>query len=725
MNVKRNIKNLLLILLSFLLVLLFQNLGILGKKIIFNNSVNFVILNKTIILSLLIIIPIIIYRNILFRKKIYLYITILFLLLCNFIEGLYLGFSAFTFIIIYIYLLIMNFYITIKTKYSFELSMIYSFSILLLFAFIIGMFGGLIILKYILLIFGIYMMYYICKQYKNDTENIINLLNDFFSSGFIVFNILFILSILFGVGMHVHSYDEYSHWAYDAKAMIYYSKFGTSQDIMLKTRAYAPIFTVWHYIVSIFDGFNESYLYIGLNILVCIYLLPSFYYLKNNNILVKILGTISILFGCYLFGGVYSYNTLYVDYAITAIFASAVLTYFISKDEKLNLNKILILILCVLTLSKPNGFVIGFILLVIIFVNELLDSKFNSVKTFLKNIINFLKKYKYYLLAIIFTFLIWKIYLFVTSKITVDYYNFSLLSDSLKSDLKYKLNYDFMIRFIGKIVLSFNDNCINGKIPLAFFHYLIVSTIMLYILFYKLTNNLKKAMLKLVPFIVSYVSFFLLTILSMFVAMSKYEASALASFGRYLGWYNASIIIFIVFVILRLKDEKNIVFKLVVLTYIAISIPFSTMIGFVRNPIKSESYNVSVERSKKVKVINKYTEKDSMIYVIDQKDKDGIMAMWYTRYYTFPRKTNASASAINWKIKTKLNKDDLSNWGFTAKKWAKHLKKYKFDYVFLYSADKYFFENTKFLYDDYDKAKKSTLFKIINTDTSLKLVPVK
>ena len=725
MKAKRIIKNIFLILMAFFLILLFQNLGILGKRIIYTSKANFVAFNKTIFLSCLIIIPIIIYRNILFKKKLYFCVTILFLLLCNLFEGLYLGFNAFIFIIIYIYLLTMTFYMILKTKYSFEISMVYGFSIILLSSFIIGMFGGLIILKYILLLFGFYMIYYIYKKYKTDETEVIDSLNKMFSSGFVIFNILFIISIMFGVGMYVHIYDEYSHWAYDAKAMIYYSKFGTSQDIMLRTRNYAPIFTVWHYIVAIFDGFNESYLYIGLNILVFIYLLPAFYYFKNNNILVKFLGLISIVFGCYLFGGVYSYNTLYVDYAITAIFAATILIYFISKDKKLNLSKVLIVLFSILTLSKPNGFVIGFISLLIIFINEIIDFNVNSIKKFLKSIVIFLKKYKFYILAIVLTFLIWKIYLYITGKITTDYYDFTILPNSLKSDLKYKLNYDFIVNFVKKIVLSFNNDCFSGKIPLAFFHYLLVSVIIIYTLFYKLTNDFKKAILKIIPFIISYFAFFFLTILSIFVAMSNYEASILASFERYLGWYNAAIVIFIIFMVLRLKDDKNIVFKLIILTYIVISIPFSTMTGFVKNPIKSESYNLSVERAKKVKLINKYTEKDSMIYVIDQEDKDGIMAMWYSRYYTFPRKTNASSSAINWKIKTKLNEDDLSDWGFTAEQWAKHLKEYKFDYVFLYSADKYFFENTKFMCDDYEKAKKSVLFKIEINNESLKLVPIK
>ena len=171
-------------------------------------------------------------------------------------------------------------------------------------------------------------------------------------------------------------------------------------------------------------------------------------------------------------------------------------------------------------------------------------------------------------------------------------------------------------------------------------------------------------------------------------------------------------------------DNSNLIFKNIILTFILLYIPLSSVFKFIMNPLKGESYNINYQRNEKVKIVNKNTESNSFIYVIDQQEEDGIMAMWYSRYYCFPRKTNATGAVIGWKIKTKKNEDDLSDWGFTAKTWAKHLKKYKFDYVFLYSKDDEFFNETKFLYDDFERAKESSLFKIINNGDSIKLIPI-
>lgn len=723
---KKNIlKNLVFIIGIYLGIIIFHNVSPIIKNIIFSSNERIILFNKSIILSLIISSLIIIYKSKLFRKKIYIWIIILFLLLCNFAEGFFLDFKVYPFIILYIYLLLMTLYIMLKTNNGFEISMVYSFSILILSAFAIGLFGLLVLFKYVMLLFAIYMLWYIIKKTKSSSSDVQNALNNMFSQGFMVFNILWLLAIFYGAGLYVHSFDEYSHWAYDAKAMIYYSKFGNSQEIMLQSRTYAPIFSVWHYIVSIFGGFSEHNLYVGLNILISIYLLPAFLYLKNNNIFIKILGLVSIVFGCYMFGGVYSYSTLYVDYAMTAIFASSLIVYFVSKDKNVNLSRLLILIFIILTLGKPNGFVIAFVTLMIICINELIESNIYSIKIFFKKIWELFNKYKYYIFTIIIVFVLWRCYVYFMNMITNDYYSFSLVSDGLKADLKYKLNYDFIRSFLEKIIKSFDMNCVGGLIPLTLHQFVIVSTAVIFILFYRLTNNVKKALLKILPFIISYIMFFGLTILSMFVAMNLYEAGRLASFARYLNWYNVAIIIFEIVLVLRLDSKRNLLIKTIFLSYIVLSISFSNLISFVINPIKSESYVASIERTNKVKIINDNTPENSLIYVIDQKDTDGIMAMWYARYYSFPRKTNASAAAINWKIKTENNKDDLQDWGFTAERWAKHLIDYKFDYVFLYSKDKLFFENTKFMYDNYIEAQNYSLFKIKNINNNVKLIPIK
>ena len=725
MNKKNLLTNIIKIISTYVVLLFFSNANFFAKKIFFNERGSFNFISLSLLISIFVLSLCIIFKKYLFKRKIYFWIMFGTIIIYNFSETFFNDFVAYPFLILYIYFLILSFFIMMQGVKRFEIALPISFSLIIIIAFTFGLFGILSLFKYFLILSLIFIIVFYIKQYKKEPKIFKTTLNNFFDSGFIIFSLLWILAIFFGAGLFVHSWDEYSHWAYDAKAVIYYSKFGASQDIMLKSRNYPPIFTVWHYIVSIFTGFNEHNLYVGLNMLIMVYLLPIFYYIKNNNIITKIFIFISSVFSICIFGGVYGYFSLYADSAVSIIFASTLFVYYLLKDERFNkgYDKLLILLYIILTLSKPNGFVISGISLIIIFLSEMFNGSIKSDGAPFKKIGNFIKKYKSVIFSIFITLIIWKFYLFFMSKITNDYYDFILLPDSLKGNLSLKLNYDYVLNFCKRVFNSFDSNFILGPINLTLYQFLIINFSLIFILIYKIEVNIKETLRKFLPLLLGYILFFAVTVISIFYALSVYEASILASFSRYLNWFNVTLPLIIIFLSSKI-DNSNLIFKNIILTFILLYIPLSSVFKFIMNPLKGESYNINYQRNEKVKIVNKNTESNSFIYVIDQQEEDGIMAMWYSRYYCFPRKTNATGAVIGWKIKTKKNEDDLSDWGFTAKTWAKHLKKYKFDYVFLYSKDDEFFNETKFLYDDFERAKESSLFKIINNGDSIKLIPI-
>lgn len=312
-------------------------------------------------------------------------------------------------------------------------------------------------------------------------------------------------------------------------------------------------------------------------------------------------------------------------------------------------------------------------------------------------------------------------------KITIDYYNFTLLPESLKSDLSFKLNSEFITNFIKKIIESFDDSLVFGTLKFSLYHFIIIMFSLIFGIFYfENKKSVELAAKKTFPYLIGYVVFFILTVVSMFVMMSKYEASNLASFGRYINWFHLGVIIFCLSYIAKFGDNKKISLNIIPYLLIILMLPFSNTFYYITNYSKrANSYSIYVERTEKFKNLVQNTEDETLVYVIDQQDKDGIMAMWYTRYYAFPRKTNASACAITWKIRTDKNTDDLQDWGLTAKEWEKHLIDYDFKYVFLYTADEAFFRETKFMYDDYERAKNYELFKVVKHDDKVKLVPIK
>ena len=99
--------------------------------------------------------------------------------------------------------------------------------------------------------------------------------------------------------------------------------------------------------------------------------------------------------------------------------------------------------------------------------------------------------------------------------------------------------------------------------------------------------------------------------------------------------------------------------------------------------------------------------------------------MWYTRFYAFPRRVNSYQSSINWKIKTEINGDDLGDWGLTAQELSEDLYNFNFDYLYLYSADEYFFKEISFMLDDVEDVTQYTLFKVEKHDNkTVSLLPI-
>ena len=175
-------------------------------------------------------------------------------------------------------------------------------------------------------------------------------------------------------------------------------------------------------------------------------------------------------------------------------------------------------------------------------------------------------------------------------------------------------------------------------------------------------------------------------------------------------------------------NEKKVIYTFILFTFILINIPFKKLIYFVNDYKleRMETLSISNDRNEKFKIVNENTPENAKVYILDQEDKDGIMAMWYGRYYCFPRKVNASSKIIGWKIKTNKNEYDLQDWGLNSNSFYKHLQDYDFDYVYLYTYDEELFEQLKTMFNEnyLELFGKYTLFKIERNEGLIKLIPV-
>lgn len=645
------------------------------------------------------------------KNKFYKNLISIIVLIASILSLVFNSFNVFGFIILFGFLFLISIVTTVKTKLTYEISLVVSTSLLLVFFIILGLLNLLKFSELFVLIITVCSLFYLYKN-KKQTIKQINSVN---KTSLVIFSILYLIAILSGVGMYVHIWDEYSYWAYAAKVLINTDSFKMMTSSVSSMYNYPPVSSIWHYFVSIFSGYSEPNLYIGLSILTYIYMLPIFIYSTNKKLLFKILLVVSTVGFPLLFGGSISYGLLYVDLLLGVMCAC-----FLVLNDYIDTNKLtkipIYLLLILIVLLKPNGFVFACCLLFLIWLQKLVKLKEFTFKTIYTSV----KKYAVIVIILLLTYGLW----FLFSKIISDDsygYMFKLMPDSLKADILPKLNWPFILTFLNGIINTFDESILYSFINIPLFAFLIIifSTIV-YIEKGKEDNEFKI----LIPYIIFYVTFLLLTALSLFVMFSYYEASILASFTRYLAPINIALGLFVLYKLsqdIKLQKSANI-FCIVIILLIG----FSNCTFFITNvKERINNKNVSEQRNEIFSVINDNTNTDSKVYVLNQTDDDNIMPIWYARFYCYPRIVNASSEAISWKIKTESNEWDLQYWGLDYSSFANHLIEYDFDYLFLYSKTDELYDVLDPYFDDVINLKEYSLFKINQIDNTIKLIPLK
>ena len=688
-----------------IIVLLFGLMPL--KHIMFNTEINFL----SYILNLLLVIFFFILNIKVFKKERRFYKIINLVLVVNsFLSLIFNSYSGTGFLLLYAFILLITFACMIKTKLRFEISLVVSISILIFSFIVLGLLNLLSISLLFLLIVSLALLYYIYRNNKLFFSN----LDTIDTKTIIIFSVLFLVAILGGVGRYVHSYDEYSYWAYAAKVAIDQDSLYAVISNLGATRAYPPVSTIWHYIVSVFSGYSEPNLYIGLSLLTFIYLMPAFMYIINKKSFTIVVFLLALVFFPLMFNGSITYTLLYVDLLLGVLCGCAIMLEHYCEKHKLKRWPVL-LILLIITMLKANGFVFALSLLLLFYLKELSVNKLSF-----KNIWKTLVKYIFPGILILCFFVLWR--LFASSDIVKSVaYDYSLMPDTLKPDLLPKLEPQFILSFYNSVLSSIDETIVYGFISIPLFAYLIVILYLIYRVDFK-ESKVKNIFMFLLPYIISYAVFFCLTALSLFVMFSKYEASTLASFGRYLAPINIALMIYVLY---RLSDTKEII-TIHVLSVVLIALVGFSNITYFLTDIKErrETMHISEARQEMFATINEKTDEDSKIFVINQSDEKSIMTLWYARYYIYPKIVNSNPYAITWKIKTPSNEWDLQDWGLTVKTFINHLIDYDFDYVFFYSTTDELNEKLDDIIEGTDDIENGDLFKVVEDNNQIKLLKI-
>lgn len=619
------------------------------------------------------------------------------------------------YILIFYFLMYVTFLTKKLLKFDFEISLGLSIIFFLIVLLILSIMNLLIYTKLFIVLIIILGLIYLIIYYKNLKLNPIEDINNFINLKLLIFALLFIISIINGYERYVHYWDEYNMWALSAKKIIYNNN--------ISNFSYPPIMSLWHYFINTFDSFKEQNLYIGNSIFIYIFIMSIFFNVKEKKLYIPLF-IISISF-YYLFGDVYSHDNLYADLPSAVVFGFGLILLY-KSIMKNGMSKLYLILPCIiLTLIKPQGFVLSTVLLFIamlLYAFKNFKWSFNK-KNIIDNILSIIKEFWFIIIPILL-YILWSIFSkhFLISNM---YITDKIMPNTLLTFLEIG-NFSILFKFILNIIKFLDNNIFIGIINLSQFNYFIFINLSIFILLYLKSKNVKKSISYTIPFILGFIAYYLLTSLSLLMKMPLADALNLASFTRYLGNFNVGIFMFLVWLFISEKyfnkNIKNLYLKFAISLMIILSVPISSTLSFItdynfRVEKRSEMYEI---KSKFDVVLNNTSEK-SKIYIINQKDEDGYLPMCHASYYLFPRITNANTQ-INWKLQTKNNPSDWELSGLTLEKT---LLKNDFDYLFLFTSTDELFDEIDFMIDNIEQAKKYTLFKIKKVNNSIHLIPIK
>ena len=177
---------------------------------------------------------------------------------------------------------------------------------------------------------------------------------------------------------------------------------------------------------------------------------------------------------------------------------------------------------------------------------------------------------------------------------------------------------------------------------------------------------------------------------------SEYEALRLASFDRYLGISENTLLYLILLPVVWMQHEKKSSVGLALILFAAIlsAIPFRTVSAFLTKQSVFESYQKQPADLEFCSHVNAVCPENSRIYFISQQSSGA--DYWAFRYSQIPRAVNSS---FTWSIGEPFYEGDIWTKRITPKAWMEELI-YEYDYVVLYRLNVYFYDTFESIFAD-------------------------
>ena len=551
-----------------------------------------------------------------------------------------------------------------------------------------------LVLSFFALIYNIYSFACLKKNFK---DNVL-------TTGLIVF-ILFYLFVLFlNIGMQVNAWDEFSHWGLKVKNLYEFNTVNVSSDTNLIFDYLSGSSIFQYFCVKLSGFYNESMLYIGMDLIIISCLLPIFSLFKKSRLSSYVLLIMLVFIPVLFYPDIYS--SLYVDGLISFVFVYSFISYLINREDNSQVFNFISLAsgMGMLIFVKDSGVFFILLMLAIILVDKVW------------------KKYKFLLLSFVPALVIRGLW-FISVKLndtTIVWNKKSFLSTFKNLITNNLLDYqkDTISNFVDAI---FNRNVLQGYVTIPYIVIFLVSILLGIVLVKYSSKSLKKLNRNFtVVFGVSFIFYFVLLLFTYISVFSDYEAVNLASFERYNNTFGLAIVlIFIIMIFINFRENKSrlsafiVCFLIVFFLYFRLNSFYYVSFGArQRVQTKNDIMSSYILESEEIK---NYVDVTDEIYVISTADTG--LDRLIIRYELTPY----SSSWNDWSVGLEPYFDGDIWTSIMSENEFKDNVLENYDYVYLYNVDDVFVSNYGKLFDSEVKSKQ--LYKVVNDGNySLKLV---
>lgn len=622
---------------------------------------------------------------------------------------------AFRYILLYLIIMLGSISISFIFKKSISQSVPIYFLFTFVFLYVFGIFNFLIIGLYIFIILNIITDCIVLYKAIKD-KKIKQLKELVIVPSSAVYTILFFLFAVSTRNAAFAVWDEFTFWSIATKNMYYSDSLYFNSGTTLFNGGYPPCPTMIEYFFCKFLGkYSQGIELFAYQMFGFSLFLPFFKGKNKKNIISALCITLSILFIPAIFVEGYFYTTIYADSILGILIGYLLYEVFTSKDDNFLLLTIF-LSLFTITATKSMGIIISAILLLILFINYIIDIK-NKKLNMNKFKIIFLS-----LLAIIVSFISWKYYV-KSSDVILNYgYTNTIKYGSITNMIK-----DIYFTFIGTsydinttfqtFFSDFFDKAYYSNKPFGMTASCWISIFMIiYILVYKflIKDDEKKKYKKAFCLIaIGAIIYIILLQVAYYTQFSPKEAMIHASMHRYVGTIFISILMFIVGVIFNKIDNKLfIIIPILLLPFTPISVISNATITSGVNNYNSQN-NLSGVRDFSSFVTTKVDSTSKIFPVHQTQNKDSVLLQF--RYFMTPYQV----------VMTDMFNDDeeYRYAKFNSKEELEKELYEKFDYVVVLNSDEYFIKNYSELFEE-SNVIDWTLYKVIKNNDKVMLKKV-